>query len=79
MNPIEVLDPRFADVARGATPLERLATELIAIMRLPDVEKRMAGIGSGLVGSRPEVFRAWLEREIATWAEAVKASGATVD
>ena len=29
MSPIEILDPRFADVARGATPLERLATGAI--------------------------------------------------
>jgi gluconolactonase len=29
MNPIEVLDPRFADVARGASPLERLCTGAI--------------------------------------------------
>jgi tripartite-type tricarboxylate transporter receptor subunit TctC len=52
---------------------------MIAAMRLPDVTKRMAELGTPLVGSRPDEFRAYVANEIEKWAEAVKVSGATVE
>lgn len=68
-------------VPRG-TPrpiVEKLSADLIAVMRLPEVRDRMAAMGSTIVASRPEEFRAFLEKEIQQWAEAVKISGARVD
>jgi tripartite-type tricarboxylate transporter receptor subunit TctC len=68
-------------VPRG-TPrpiVEKLSADLIAVMRLPEVRDRMAAMGSTIVASRPEEFRAFLEKEIRQWAEAVKISGARVD
>lgn len=59
--------------------VEKLAAELIAVMQLPDVRERMAGMGSTLVASRPGEFRAFLEKEIQQWAEAVRVSGAKVE
>ena len=56
-----------------------LAADLIAVMQMPDVRQKMTEIGSALVASRPDEFRAFVEKEIATWAEAVKVSGAQVD
>lgn len=59
--------------------VDKLATDMIAVMRLPDVAKRMADLGTPLVGSRPEQFRDYVAKEIEKWAEAVKVSGATAE
>jgi tripartite-type tricarboxylate transporter receptor subunit TctC len=59
--------------------VDKLATDMIAAMRSPDVTQRLADLGSSIVASRPDEFRAFVAREIETWAEAVKVSGAQVD
>ena len=69
----------FAPKGTPRPIVEKIATDLIAAMRLPDVEKRMAELGTPLVGSRPDEFRAYVANEIEKWAEAVRVSGATVD
>ena len=58
---------------------DKLAADLIAAMSLPEVRERMAGMGSTIVASRPNEFRAFLEKEIQQWAEAVKVSGAKAE
>lgn len=68
-------------VPRG-TPrpiVDKLAADMIAVMRMPEVRERMAGMGSTIVASRPEEFRAFLEKEIQQWAEAVRISGAKAE
>jgi tripartite-type tricarboxylate transporter receptor subunit TctC len=69
----------FAPKGTPRPIVDKLADDLIAAMRLPDVEKKMAELGTPLVGSRPDEFRAYVASEIEKWAEAVKVSGATVD
>ena len=59
--------------------VDKLAADLIATMQLPEVRQRMAGIGSTIVASRPDEFRAFVESEIRQWAEAVKISGVKAD
>lgn len=59
--------------------VDKLASDLIAAMQLPDVRERMAGLGSTIVASRPDEFRAFVESEIRQWAEAVRLSGAKVE
>jgi tripartite-type tricarboxylate transporter receptor subunit TctC len=68
-------------VPRG-TPrpiVDKLAADMIAVMQMPEVRERMAGMGSTIVASRPEEFRAFLEKEIQQWAEAVRISGAKAE
>lgn len=68
-------------VPRG-TPkpiVNKLAVDIIAAMRMPDVVKRMSDLGTPLVGSEPEDFRAYVAKEIKKWAEAVKLSGASAE
>ena len=69
----------FAPKGTPKPIVDKLATDMIAAMRLPDVAKRMADLGTPLVGSRPEQFREYVAREIEKWAEAVKVSGATAE
>lgn len=69
----------FAPKGTPKPIVEKLADGLITAMRQPDVAKRMAELGTPLVGSRPDAFRAYVEKEIEKWAEAVKVSGATAD
>jgi tripartite-type tricarboxylate transporter receptor subunit TctC len=59
--------------------IEKLANDMIAAMRMPDVVKKMADLGTPLVASRPDEFREYVTREIEKWAEAVKVSGATAE
>ena len=59
--------------------VDKLATDMIAVMQMPDVRERMAGMGSTIVASRPEEFRAFLEKEIQQWAQAVRISGAKAE
>ena len=69
----------FAPKGTPKPIVDKLATDMIAAMRLPDVAKKMADLGTPLVGSRPEQFREYVAREIEKWAEAVKVSGATAE
>ena len=59
--------------------VDKLADDMIEVMKQPDVVKRMADLGTPLVASRPDEFRKYVENEIAKWAEAVRISGASVD
>ena len=59
--------------------VDKLADGMISAMKHPDVVKRMSELGTPLVASRPDVFRAFVEKEIAKWAEAVKVSGASLE
>ena len=59
--------------------IEKLAADMIAAMQSPDVKQKMADLGSSMVASRPEEFRAFVAQEIDQWAEAVRISGAQVD
>jgi tripartite-type tricarboxylate transporter receptor subunit TctC len=59
--------------------VDKLAADMIAVMQTPEVRERMAGMGSTIVASRPDEFRAFLEKEIQQWAEAVRISGAKAE
>ena len=59
--------------------VDKLAADMIAVMQTSDVRERMAGLGSTIVASRPDEFRAFLEKEIQQWAQAVRISGAKIE
>ena len=58
--------------------LARLNTELVRIMRQPEVQKRFEGEGD-LSPTSPEEFASFARNEIGKWAKVVKESGAKVD
>ena len=69
-------------VAAAGTPrdvVDRLHAAIAKIAARPDVQHRLAAVGSESVGNTPEQFRQTLATERARWAEIVKISGARVD
>jgi len=46
--------------------------EIDRILRLPDVNERIAGLGMEIVGGSPERFRVALQRDVAKWQNVVK-------
>ncbi|HWX47273.1 MAG TPA: tripartite tricarboxylate transporter substrate binding protein [Roseomonas sp.] len=72
----------FGVVAPKGTPpaiVQKIAADMIAVLKQPDIEKVMVEQGADPVASTPAEFRAFLEDQIPRWGEVVKLSGATVD
>ncbi|MBL8384987.1 MAG: tripartite tricarboxylate transporter substrate binding protein [Burkholderiales bacterium] len=69
----------FAPKGTPRPVVDKLAAEVQRILRLADVRERLAGLGAEPVGSTPAEFAAHVQREIAKWAQVVRASGAKVD
>ena len=69
----------YAILAPQGTPKSVIATlhrELDRILKLPDMQERLAGPGFDNIRSSPEQLASFLRSEIARWGSAVKASGA---
>jgi tripartite-type tricarboxylate transporter receptor subunit TctC len=65
----------FAPKGTPRAIIDKLARDINEAMRLPDVEQRMAALGTRFYGGSPESFRKFVADEIVKWAEAVKAAG----
>ena len=48
-------------------------------VRLPDVQKQLAGQGATTIGNTPEQFAAYIKLESAKWAKVLAASGVRAD
>lgn len=69
-------------VAPAGTPapiLDRLNSELVAVLKTPEVQKRMQDLALVPIGDSREHFAAFLKDELARWAIAVKLSGAKIE
>ena len=65
-------------LAPGATPravVERLNTEIVRILRLPDVSQRLRGEAFEIPAETPDQFAAVIRAELAKWAPIVKETG----
>jgi tripartite-type tricarboxylate transporter receptor subunit TctC len=72
----------YGIVAPAKTPapiINRLNSEIVAILRSPAASERLAADGSEAVGSTPEEFGAHLKTEMMKWGQVVKAAGITAD
>ena len=72
----------FGLLAPAATPREivqLLATNVAKAARSKDLHQKMVDQGADPVGNTPEEFQHQLEREVASWMEVVKVSGAKAD
>ena len=56
--------------------IERLNSEANKILKMPDVQTRIAQMGLGITGSTVEEANAFIKSEISKWGAVVKASGA---
>ena len=59
--------------------VDKIYTDLVAVLRMPEVVERLAQSGAVVVGNTQEQFAAWNRNEINKWAQAVKDSGAKGD
>ena len=72
----------FGFVAPAATPREvvsKLNAEIVRIIRLPDVEKRLVDSGSVIIGSSPQDAERFLREEVEKWGKVVKAAKVTAN
>lgn len=69
-------------LAPARTPediVNKLNREVIRILNLPDVRKRLMEQGLEILTSTPAEYQAYIKSEMALWAPVVKSSGARVD
>ena len=64
-----------AIVAPGGTPdavIQHLNAEIVKVLKLPDVRKRLATLGAVPVGSTPESLTAHIASELKRWGSVIK-------
>jgi len=59
--------------------VDKIHTDLVAVLRMPEVKEQLAQSGAVVVGNTPEQFASWNRNEIAKWSKAVQLSGAKAD
>jgi len=69
----------FAPARTPRAAVTRLNTELRSILKLPDVQSRLASDGSAFGANTPESLAAFIKAELAKYATAVKVSGRRLD
>ncbi len=69
----------FALFAPARTPagiVNKLSTEVNALLKLPDVKERMTGLGADAISMSPRELGAYVDTEIEKWGKLIKATGA---
>jgi tripartite-type tricarboxylate transporter receptor subunit TctC len=72
----------FGLLAPAATPKEiigRIHTEVLRVLKLPDVVERIASQGADIVGNTPAEFAAFIASESAKYARIIKQAGVKLD
>ena len=59
--------------------VDKIHTDLVAVLKMPDVQEKLAASGAVIVGNSQQEFAAYNRAEIAKWAKAVRDSGAKGD
>ncbi|HSQ05583.1 MAG TPA: tripartite tricarboxylate transporter substrate binding protein [Burkholderiales bacterium] len=57
----------------------RLHTDVVKVLKQPDVQARFASEGGDIVANTPEEFAAFIRRDIPKWTKVIKEAGAKVD
>jgi len=74
------VDVWFGFAAPAGTPqpiIDKLNSEIVQILRMPDVKEKFAAQGVDVVGSTPQQFAAHLKDQSAKWAKVVRDAGVT--
>jgi len=72
----------FGVFAPAGTPpdiVAKLNSELVRILKTPEMRERLAGLGAEPVGNTSEQFLAYIRSEIPKYAKVIRESGARVD
>jgi len=59
--------------------VDKLNAEIVRILKMPDVQEKLAGLGAQIVGSSPDEFAAYLKSEIDKWGKVARASNIRLD
>ena len=59
--------------------IARLHSEIVKILRMPDISERLSAQGSDPVGSSPDEFGAFMKSETAKWARVIKEANIRAD
>lgn len=57
----------------------KVHSDLVRILKLPDVQERFKGEGGDIVANTPEEFAAFIRRDVPKWSKVVKDAGVKVD
>lgn len=69
-------------MAPAGTPKEvinRLNTEILRILKLPEIAEKLNGLGAEIVGSTPEEFNAYVKSEIEKWGKVARDNNVVLD
>jgi tripartite-type tricarboxylate transporter receptor subunit TctC len=72
----------FGLLAPAGTPapiVERLSTEVNKILKSPEINARLTGMGANVMGTTPKEFSAFMKAEIEKWAPVVKRANIVLD
>ena len=69
----------FAPAGTPPAVINRLHSEIVKIVKLPDVRDRLLSLGGEPVGSSPEQFAVFFRNEVTKWGKVVRESGARAD
>jgi tripartite-type tricarboxylate transporter receptor subunit TctC len=72
----------FGFAAPAKTPkaiIDKLNTEIVRILGLPDVRERLIALGAEPVGDTPEEFERYRKAEMVKWGKLIKALNLTLD
>jgi tripartite-type tricarboxylate transporter receptor subunit TctC len=69
----------FAPAATPPDVVKRLNAEIVKILNMPDVQKKLLDLGAEPVANSSEEFQAFVKTEVVKWGDVVKKSGAKVD
>jgi tripartite-type tricarboxylate transporter receptor subunit TctC len=59
--------------------IAKLHTDIVRVLKQPDVKERFAGEGGDIVADTPEAFATFVHKEIPKWAKVVKDASVKVD
>ncbi len=69
----------FVPARTPAAIISRLNTDIVAVLKTPEVNKRLVGLGADVVPTTADEFGRIVRDEIQKWAKVVKASGAKAE
>jgi tripartite-type tricarboxylate transporter receptor subunit TctC len=75
----ETLQGMLVPAGTPKAVVDRLSKELVSIMRVPSVEKRVVDLGFYIIASSPAEFRAQIKNEITKWGKVIKSAGIKVN
>jgi len=59
--------------------VQRLNAEIVKILKMPDVQEKLAGLGAQIVASSPDDFAKYLKAEIDKWGKVARESNIRLD